>query len=194
MDVKMDAKKNATLRFAFFVGLGGIIVPCFVTLFYHSWQARITTFTSFTLIMVALVIVAASPFLAYVSYDKRPKWETKTDWFLYSVGVLAVILIAVIVHHTGGLPYSLFTFFFLFVPSAVAIAFEARTGLKFVCFASFLAIAYNLLKPALELPDSPYTSASYKLTYIVFVGLHLLIIYFLETRGRTTQGIPASVQ
>jgi len=79
-----------------------------------------------------LLLVAALllPFWAMGHYTKDRKDNEKYgDWILYFCGFITIVLIALIVYWTGGINHSLMSFYFFFIPAAIAIVFNGRKGL-----------------------------------------------------------------
>lgn len=49
-------------------------------------------------------------------------------WCLYVGGIISIFLISFIVHQTGGITNSLMSFYFIFIPSVVAVSFDINEG------------------------------------------------------------------
>lgn len=74
----------------------------------------------------------------------------RIDFFLYAIGVVTCLLIGLIVVFTGGVLRSVFSYYFLYLPSIVAVSFTPAEdskgrGLIFVSLTCAAMIAVGLL-------------------------------------------------
>ena len=183
----LHKKKIACKHFGFYVGVLAVFVPLLLVTLFHSFYP-ITQNNKLMLSIVLLMAVATYPLLAYTFYDEKidEKKERYIDYSLYVSGLVTIILVGYIVLYTGGLSHSIFSFFFFFFPSAVAIAFDASFGLGLVCFTSFFSITMNLYAEHMKtIPtdSAVFETTEYLILYVIFVAIHLLVIYLLETKS-----------
>ena len=190
----LQSKKKACKHFGLYVGVLAVCVPLLLVTVFNGFYP-ITENNNISLFVFLLVAVAAYPYVAYTFYDENidASKVRYVDYSLYVSGLITLLLVGYIVHHTGGLSHSIFTFFFFFFPSAVAIAFEASFGLAIVCVTSFISVSINLYSGPAKVSQNfgaVFESTQYMILYILFVAIHLSVIYLLETNSikRTSQG------
>ena len=180
-------KKAACIHFAIYGGLWGVLAPLLLVTGFHAVFYPITNNGDVIMVLIILLVVSSpgAPLVAYIIYD-NPKIKKFGDIFLYLAGFFTMILVGPIVYYTGGMSHSIFAFFFFFFPSAIAIAFEASTGLLIVCVTSFITVSTNLYAEKVYSQvqqQATYETTEYFILYILFVAVHLTAIYFLETKS-----------
>lgn len=126
----------------------------------------------FVFVLITILIALLSTYYAYRQYDKGR--ERVGDWTLYICGILTIVLIALIVNYTGGIRQSLMSFYFFFIPSAIAIVFDSKKGLiaTSVCCILSIFILFHL-----------YSSSNIRyetIHYLVFSIYQLLLILGIE--------------
>lgn len=187
--MQLEKKKQACKNFTLFVSFFAVIVPVIFLVSCNSLLARLLHYDHLIIGIVVLVILVFTPAIAVLFYDNSPQHEKIVDYSLYISGFATLALVGYLVYYTGGTSHSFFSFFFFFLPSAVAISFEARRGLAIVCIASCMAFGINKY---LELSEHPYPLDNFKTdhyTYmlIAFGAIHLLCIYLMEIKSRNVK-------
>jgi hypothetical protein len=180
----IERKKEDCRVFAYFGSGLGLGIPTVFLLIYHlsvhslSGNANLTTG-----LLIILIILTFLPLLFHMLYDTHPNHQVKIDYGLYIIGSLTVILTALTVFFTGGMESSLLSFYFLFIPSAIAISFEANISLKLVCFLGCLSVILLFLFA----PDNGtiYNDITYKIFYCLIIILQFVSIYLLELKSKS---------
>ena len=179
ISVNLQAKKDATLVFFWFGNLLPLTTPL---IFLAIYDAINPTFTINNLWVIILMLMPTSVLGAYFLYsNKKFLWwtEKRVDFFLYAVAVATMITITYMVNKTGGFKYSILTFYFYFIPSAIAISFRAKWGLWITLGISFVSIVYNCSNKTVD--SNPNLFAGYyNIFYIGKIFIHLLSIGLLE--------------
>jgi hypothetical protein len=178
----MENKKDNCYSFFIYGCLFGIIIPTALLIIY---DCAIPTFNHFLvkLILFLLCVIASYPLYAYVQYDKNKINPKKIDASLIIVGAVTIILIGFIVHFTGGMEKSMLSSYFFFIPSAIAIAFDANKSLKVVIPLALIAVVANLLIVA---NSKTFNNNVYLVFYILGISFQFLAIYCLEIRKNKT--------
>lgn len=181
----LQEKKDNCWRL-FFFGSFGILLPLVVVTVYDIFL-RIQEIKQgrYILVVIFTCIITLLTGSAYIFYDRYPKKENRIDIFLYIIGALEMLAVGYLVYLTGGAQDSIFTFYFLFVPSIVAISFKAKWGLVTVCVTSFIAILINeiFVKPT-NVYEVYAKTEHYKYQYIITIAIQLFMIFLLEISTR----------
>ena len=187
MNEKIKEKHQNCNIFYWWICVLGILVPMLylsgifiIPIITHSESLimPIRELVIFGVFAVFLLLVTLMlPFFALQKYSKGKESEEKIgDRMLYFCGVITIILIAFIVNYTGGIKHSLMSFYFFFIPAAIAIAFNGKTGLWITgvcCMASIVILFW--------LSDS--TKIQYETVHCgVFSAYQLFLIMGIELR------------
>lgn len=156
---------------------------------YQAYLHKEALFPSYVhgLFVIVMLLAGIGPYYAQVWYFTKPNHEKKIDYFLYGVGFLTCLLIGVIIMLTGGILRSLFSFYLIYLPSIVAIAFaKTKQGLVILCGTAAMMIFIGLKWEFLpkEYMDF-YGSASFKIGCFIIAIIQLMSIIKLERKERT---------
>jgi hypothetical protein len=180
----IDRKKEDCRVFASYGSLLGLGIPTSILLIYHLFINNLSSQKDvLTGVFFALGFVTLLPYYFHTKYDTHPKLEKLIDYSLYGTGIATIVLTTIAVYFTGGMENSLLSFYFFFVPSAIAISFEAKISLKIICTFGCLAVIYLFLKA----PNNPIIANDnlYKVFYCIIIILQFLSIYLLELKSKS---------
>ena len=171
-------KKKQCYNFLLVICIGGITFPLILHIFnlgnLTAFHAVIAIFSAFT--------PTAFAFYAYHKYDSavsNKKKKTLTtpikshdekhgDYLLYVGGILSIIFIAVYVGMSGGIKDNFMAYYFVFIPSATAVAFRTWKGLWFISLTSVICLIILYVWFYGQDKVGEYL-------FLSFWGLHLLI-------------------
>lgn len=173
----MEARKDSCYKFFIYACLYGILIPTFLLIVYDlivpTFQQGLVKFYLF-----AIMAIVCYPLIAYILYDKNSISPEAIDVSLRLTGAITIILVGISVHYTGGMEKSLMSYFFFFIPSAVAIAYDANKSLKIIIPLSLIAVTLNLL---VKTDLKPFENSIYLMFYITGIAFQFFAIYKLET-------------
>lgn len=135
-NIELFKKSKQCKYFLWTICVGGIVIPLLLLLLFVHEETTVPL----TIICVLLAFIptffASMALLNYnnalsanSSDDNSSKKETNGNRLLYVGGLLSIILIALYVDLSGGIKDNLMAFYFVFLPSATAVAFNTRWGL-----------------------------------------------------------------
>lgn len=173
----MENRKDDCFRFFIYACLFGIIIPIFLLILYDCYNPTFNHW-AVKLILFVIMVIVIYPLIAYILYDKSSIRPEIIDTTLRLAGVITIIFIGITVHYTGGMEKSMLSSYFFFIPSAIAISFDANKSLKLVIPLAFLAVILNLL---FEANSKLFENTVYLFFYIPGIAFQFLAIYKLET-------------
>jgi len=167
----------------------GICIPLFsvllIDIFYYipNIKKSILTFYGMGLSIIVIATSLSGTFISYRLYDTRPHMEKQVDYLLYLIGFFVCFFIGILVVLTGGVLKSLFSFYFIYLPSVVAVAFSSKknNGLKIVSLLCILMIVIGLFFPVENSEYNKfYSTMMHKMFYLGIAIMQLFAIFFLE--------------
>lgn len=172
----MENRKESCKRYFIYAGMFGILAPILLLIIYNT---IVPTFNQgiVYVFLISIMGVVFYPLIAYIIYDENIINPKIIDITLRFDGALSIILIGFAVHYTGGMEKSMLSSFFFFIPSTIAIAFDANKSLKMVIPLALLAVIINLI---LENNSHIFENTIYLVFYILGVSLQFFAIYKLE--------------
>lgn len=145
---KLVQKTKQCINFLIVVCILGIFAPLLLSIL-------IIGETTPQLTIIAIVTAFIPPVFAFISYHsyqvashkavrktiitKKEQWG---DRWLYIGGVLSIVLIAYYISKSGGVNGHIMAYYFVFIPSATAVAFRTKLGLWIVSSTSILCLVY----------------------------------------------------
>ncbi len=173
----MEARKENCFKFFIYACIFGILIPTFLLIVY---DIVVPTFQQglVKLYLLALMAIVFYPLIAYTLYDKNILSANTIDSTLRLTGAITIILVGISVHYTGGMEKSMMSSYFFFVPSAIAIAYDANKSLKIVIPLALIAVSINLL---IKTDSKPFENSIYLGFYIFGIAMQFYAIYKLET-------------
>ncbi len=146
----IKTKKQQCKNFLWVICVGGILIP----LVFHAFLYG--EFTAIILITALLTAVTPTLFasFSYFNYDaatsrkrtasppvKEPvDKEKRGDHLLYIGGILSILFIAVYIGLSGGIKENIMAYYFVFIPSATAVAFRTRKGLWYISVTAIICL------------------------------------------------------
>ncbi len=181
---KVKSKKEDCKVFAFLGSVLGLFVPTFLFLIYILATKKTSLYGELVIgLLIVLIILSFLPILYHLLYDVYPHRHKRYDYELYVIGSLTVIVTAITVYFTGGMEVSLLSFYFLFIPSAIAISFEANISLKLVCSIGCISVIYLFLFAPNN--NTLNQDVIYKIFYCLIIIIQFISIYFLEKESKS---------
>jgi hypothetical protein len=185
-----NSKKNRCKIFGFYgtaIGLGG---PTVLSCIYYCGLCdmnNIGVLSGF----IMLFIIALSPPYIHLLYGGDDAKNEKVDKILYTIGTIAVIVTAYIVFFTGGMKHSFLSFYFLYMPSVIAIAFDAHKGLLWICITGALAVIAIFMFSYIWPQNIPNVEPEYIyiFLYVMNISIQFIAIYLLECENKTIKKI-----
>ena len=190
----MITKQQQCHIFMFWGCLLGVDVPIGLAMLYdffiHQWHfQKEPLFPSlvYGLFVVVMVIVLVGPYYAQLWYNLNSSREKHIDMFLYAIGFVTCILMGLIIMETGGVLRSIFSFYLIYLPSIVAIAFtKTRYGLITVSITSavmiFIGLRWEVMPTAYM---DFYGCTIFKIGYWLIAIIQLIAIVSVEGRAKT---------
>lgn len=199
--IEIKNKKQQCNNFLKLICIGGITIPLLIHIIIIGEPSRLLT--------AIAVLTALSPTLfAYFSrenYDwaasnsETPdsnKKEKKGDMLLYIGGILSIIFIAIYIGLSEGVRNHIMAYYFVFIPSATAVAFRTKNGLRFVSGISAicLTILYVFFYEKAEIVGEPdellvlnLFSIPHKFLHLIFALYQIILIVWLEHKTNKLQ-------
>ncbi len=142
--------KEGCIRLFYYGCGGGIIAPVLIIIIYNIFLMDLSNHHElilkiFIVDVIIICILACSPLVASRLYEKNKYKVITINWFLYITGILEMAGIGTLIWLTGGARNSLFTFYFFYIPSVIAISFKSKDGIIITCIASLTAIILNVI-------------------------------------------------
>ena len=147
-DDELYEKMHQCENFVWLICVCGITIPLIASIFVLKNTTHLLSIVS-VLTAIAPTICA---FSALVNYHKayrakldgkqtiQDKTEKRANYLLYLGGVLSIIFVTVYVVLSGGIKDNLMAFYFVFIPSTTAVAFNTRLGLVIVSLTSAICL------------------------------------------------------
>ena len=145
--------------------------------------------------IVTILVASLGSYFAKHWYSKcaaASLTEKRVDVFLYGVGVATCILLGIIVAYTGGVLLSPFSYYFLYLPSIVAVSFTPNPaskgrGLIVVSLTCAIMIAVGLFNagPISTEYKAFCESLPRKIAYFIIAAIQFLAIILIERKEQT---------
>ncbi|MDR1780379.1 MAG: hypothetical protein LBR50_06585 [Tannerella sp.] len=174
MEKKLDEKH--ALKFLIYAVLLGDILPLGIMYIFDKLEmidivpsdSAVLTWSMIAFLLSSIV----GTFFAILLQNK--KW-------LYGSGLISLICVSVIVFYTGGLFNSAMSFYFIFIPSAVAVCFDLgkdERGLGII-FTYIECVIFILALFVIDL-FCPTTYNRHKILDLIFILIQISLICLME--------------
>ncbi len=206
MDITEDdlrKRKESCRRFVFYGSTWGLTVPLllsgviysikYIPLFLNGYCANLSIIF-IVIVYFILLDLTLLPWISHYHYDRIQcktknidsllkkiyinKATRRVDMWLYIIALFTVLSTGVMVYLTGGIERSFFSYYFFFIPSAIAISFEAHRSLQLTCIfgAVIVLLLYIFPHIVVEIEDDLY----YTIVYLGVIIAQFASIYLLE--------------
>lgn len=142
----LEQKTKQCINFLIVICVLGIFVPLLLSIFFVDKSTHALT-------AIAIITAFVPPVFALLSYHnyhsattvrmasgEKDRKEKNGDWLLYIGGVLSIVLITFYIGLSGGVNGHIMAYYFIFIPSATAVAFRTRAGLLIISAASIVCL------------------------------------------------------
>lgn len=179
----LSLKKNQCDNFLRVICIGGITIPLLLHIIVIGESTTCLTITA----ILALLTPSTFAYLAFRNYDLSvsetneiisKKEENKGNMLLYVGGIFSILLITVYIVSSGGVKDNIMAYYYLFIPSATAVAFKTRWGLRIVSIT--YAVCISLLY--WEFYNYGYYDQPSKWIYLLFSIYQICLIMYLECK------------
>ena len=184
----LDIKHKQCNNFFLVICLFGIFIPLLIHIVIQMFFYRASTHL---LTLIALFTAIVPIFFAYFAKDNyaaaKSLYESapndsknradKGDYLLYIGGILSIVLIALYIGISGGIKDHIMAYYFIFIPTTTAVAFNTRKGLWIVSGVS--AICMSVLFACFYQQDKIFELCKYlNLAFSLYqIGLIIILEY-----------------